>query len=311
MRILMLGNQRADYCSEVHYRKTFESMGHTIIFLQESEATGVDIIRNYNVDAFFWIHTHGWNTTGIDGALSFLKGKGVPTFGYHLDLYMGLKREPQLHEYVTKLDHFFTVDKLMADWLNGNTGTKGHYLPPGVFGPECYIAQPDRVKYPHDIVFTGSGNYHSEYPYRNKLINWLKETYGERFAHYGSGGLPGLRGHELNVMYASAKICIGDTLCKDFKYPYYFSDRLTETPGRGGFMIFPYIRGLEMMYSLGKEIISYPYEDFEWLKSTIDYYLIHDKEREVIRMAGHRRAKESHTYTNRMEFILETLNLIK
>lgn len=308
-RILILGNKRSDHCSEVHYWKTFLKMGHEVIFLQESEVSGVDIIRNSNVDCFFWIHTHGWATHGIEGALQFLKERGVVTFGYHLDLYMGLKRESQLHEYVTKLDHFFTVDKLMVDWLNENSNTKGHYLPPGVFEDECYIGKADYVKYPHEIIFTGSLNYHEEYPYRKKLINWLKETYGLSFGHYGGGGLPGLRGDELNNLYASAKIVIGDTLCKDFVYPYYFSDRLCEVPGRGGFMIFPYIRGLELMYDIGREIVSYKFGDFQQLRDLISLYLSDDKQREEIRLAGHRRAKASHTYTQRLQSLLDTLNL--
>lgn len=307
MRILILGNKRSDHCSEVHYWKTFLKMGHEVVFLQESEATGADIIRNSNVDAFFFIHTHGWVTPGIDGALEYLKEKGVPTFGYHLDLYFGLKREPQIHDYITKLQHFFTVDKLMADWLNENTQTKGCYLPAGCFEDESYMAESNREKYPHDIVFTGSATYHSEYPYRNVLINWLKETYGTKFAHYGGGGLPGLRGHELNVMYASSKIVIGDTLCKDFKYPFYFSDRAFEVPCRGGFMIFPKIQGIEIMYDENREMIFYEYNNFLQLKEKIDYYLSHEEEREAIRLAGHKRAKESHNYTRRMEFILETL----
>ncbi|NCX18210.1 MAG: glycosyltransferase family 1 protein [Acidimicrobiia bacterium] len=101
--------------------------------------------------------------------------------------------------------------------------------------------------------------------------------------------MPGLRGHELNVLYSSAKIVIGDTLCKNFNYPWYFSDRLTEVPCRGGFMIFPYIRGLEMMYDIGREIVTYKYDDFEALKFKIDYYLAHEKEREeiqVVQMSG-------------------------
>ena len=54
-----------------------------------------------------------------------------------------------------------------------------------------------------------------------------------------------IRGKELNDLYATAKVVVGDTLCKGFNYPYYFSDRLFETTGRGGFLIHPYIKGLE------------------------------------------------------------------
>lgn len=310
MKILFLGNFRVDHCSEVHYSKTLDKMGHTVIQMQESQTTGDDLIaaaRRYAPDYFFWVHTHGWPTPKLLEALAFFAGAGIVTFGYHLDLYMGLQREPQLHEYVTKLNHFFTVDKLMADYLNEHTATKGHYLPAGCFEDESYLAPADRKKYPHPIIFTGSKGYHPEYKYRPELIEWLHKTYGDMFAHYGGGGKQGLRGHELNVLYASAKIVIGDTLCKDFKYPFYFSDRAFEVPCRGGFMIFPNIKGIEFMYEVGKEIILYDYNNFDQLKEKIDYYLSNDNEREHIRIAGHIRAKGTHTYTQRLKQLLETL----
>lgn len=309
MTILFLGNFRVDYCSEVHYKKTLEKLGHTVIPLQESEVTKHNFagaVNTNKIDAFFWVHTHGWHTPDMDEILQFLKERGIITFGYHLDLYMGLARQPQIDDYVTKLDHFFTVDKMMADFLNGYTDTIGHYLPAGVFEDECYMAQPNYEKYPHRIVFTGSKNYHPEYPYRKELIEWLQKTYGNDFAHYGGGGKPGLRGHELNTLYASAKIVIGDTLCIGFKYPYYFSDRLFEVPGRGGFMIFPNIKGVEFMFNRD-ELITYDYNDFDQLRYLIKRYLQQDEKREEIRLAGHNRVKAAHTYTHRLKQVVETL----
>lgn len=310
MTILFLGNKRADYCSEVHYWKTFEKMGHDVVFLQESEATGDDIVNatnNNDIAFFFWIHTHGWATKKIDEALSELRKRNIPIVAYHLDLYFGLQRQPQIKDYVTKVDHFFTVDRMMADWLNAFSSTKGHYLPAGCFEDESYIAKPNKEKYPHDIVFTGSRNYHSEWPYRPQLIDWLKETFKERFAHYGGGGLPTLRGHELNVMYASSKIAIGDTLCKNFNYPWYISDRAFEQPCRGAFQIFPYVKGLEFFYNINSEIITYEYGNFSQLKQLIDYYLDHDELRERVRIQGHKRAKASHNYSVRLKQIIETI----
>lgn len=312
MRILFLGNFRVDYCSEVHYSKTLAKMGHKVIQLQESEATGSHIIaecRLHKPDYFFWVHTHGWNTPGIDDALSYMKACGITTFGYHLDLYTGLDRKPQMHDYVTKMNHFFTVDKLMADWLNEdpNSTTRGHYLPAGVFEDECYLAKPDYKRFPHEVVFTGAKGYHPEYPYRPQLIDWLHKTYGERFAHYGGGGRPVQRGADLNTLYASARVVVGDTLCIGFNYPYYFSDRLFEVPGRGGFMVFPFIKGVELMYNIPFELCTYTYGDFAELKHIIDMAIEDNGTRESVRDAGHKRVKESHTYTLRLKTILEIL----
>jgi len=309
MTILFLGNFRASHCSEVHYKQTLEKMGHSVIALQESEATGEDII-NYskNVDYFFFVHTHGWQTPGLNAALAWLKKIGVTTFGYHLDLYMGLERESAILDYPAKLDHFFTVDKLMADWLNTNTTTKGHYLPAGVFEEECYMAEPDYKKYPHPIVFTGAKGYHPEWPYRPQLIEWLQFNYGDMFAHYGNGGgKPTVRGHDLNTLYASAKIAVGDTLCKNFDYPYYSSDRYWESMGRGAFLIYPKITGLDLFCTDKKEVVYYRFGDFKQLRELIDYYLSANDEREAIRKAGHERVKSIGTYTVRLKQLLETL----
>lgn len=171
--------------------------------------------------------------------------------------------------------------------------------------------QRKNMYYLHDVIFVGSKGYHPEYSYRPKLINWLEETYGDKFARYaGDSEKYGLaRGERLNKLYASSKIAIGDSLCIGFKYPYYWSDRVYETLGRGGFMIHPYIKGMEEDFEAGKHLIFYEFGNFKNLKELIDYYLTHDEEREKIRLAGHEYVKENHTYRNRWQTILETLSL--
>lgn len=314
MNILFLGNFEAEYSSENYYLKTFEKLGHTVIKKQEGKCHYnflMSAYENNKIDLFFWVHTHGWGTPGIDQFLLWLREKKITSCAYHLDLYMGIQREVELfNDPFFKVDHFFTVDPQMARWLNEQDYmkyAKGHFLPAGVFETECVQVPPDRHKYPHEIIFTGSKGYHPEWPYRPQLIDWLHDTYGERFGHYGGGGKPGIRGLELNQLYTSAKIVIGDTLCKDFNYPYYSSDRLFEVIGRGGFMIYPKIKGLEDFYDHQDDIIYYPFGDFETLKSLIDFYLLHDDLRNIIRNRGFWRTKKEHTYTHRIQSMLGTL----
>jgi len=109
----------------------------------------------------------------------------------------------------------------------------------------------------------------------------------------------------LNQLYSDTKIVIGDTLCIGFDYPYYLSDRIFETTGRGGFIIHPYIKGIEDLFEIGKEIVTYQFGDFDDLFKKIDYYLKHDKEREAIRKAGFERTKRDHTYRQRWEQIIK------
>ena len=314
--IVFLGNFEVEYSSENHHAKSLEALGHTVEKLQERVAkTEVILHKALNSDLFIWVHTHGWKTTGritMDSVLLRLKKAGVPTITYHLDLWFGLDRQKDLKKdnFYKTIGHFFTVDKLMADWFNENTEVKGHFIPAGVYDKECYIHKDyDPNKFDHDIIFVGSKGYHPEYPYRPQLIDYLRETYGKRFLHVGGDGDTGtIRGDKLNKIYARSKVAIGDSLNIDFKYPYYTSDRLFESTGRGGFTIYPAIKGLEELFSTD-EIVFYEHGNLNDLKNKIDYYLSHDKEREEFRVRGHNKTKSTHTYVHRWQQILNELGV--
>jgi hypothetical protein len=175
-----------------------------------------------------------------------------------------------------------------------------------VFGEEVTYSP---AKIEHDVIFVGSKKYHTEWAYRPKLINWLEGTYKDRFEHYGNGGVKSVRGQELNDLYASTKVVVGDTLCINYDYPDYWSDRIYETLGRGGFLIHPYIPGIEKEFTDKEHVVFYEYNNFDQLKELIDYYLEHDDEREKIRLAGHQLVKNNYTYKHRWKSILETLGL--
>lgn len=311
MKITFVGNHGVSYSSENHHCLTLESMGHTVVRLQEGQATSEQILTEATKsDLLVFIHTHGWKTPGtltMSQVFDMLHKMGKPTLTYHLDLWLGLERQKDLEndDFYKSIGHFFTVDKLMADWFNENSNVKGHYLQAGVFDQECYI---DKSGGPHnDVIFVGSKGYHPEWPYRPQLINWLASSYSSRFKHFGGDGLGTVREAALNQLYGSSKIAVGDTLCIGFDYPYYWSDRVYETLGRGGFLIHPYIKGMEEHFEDKKHLVFYEYGNFEQLKELIDYYLEHEDERENIRLAGHEHVKAHHTYKQRWEKILDEI----
>lgn len=309
MKVAFLGNFRVPYTSENDYLWTMrERLGLEVVPLQETEASGEQVLETATgCDCLFWVHTHGWNTPGLamDAVLAELRAKGVPSFAYHLDLYMGIGRwrQYQGHPYMNGLGHFFTVDKLMADWLNANTQTKGHFVRAGVVERDCYLEERENTR---DVVFVGSYRYHHEWQYRPRLINWLRHTYGARFEHWGPQGQGLVRGSDLNRLYAETKVVVGDTLCPQFRYPYYTSDRAYEVLGRGGFLIHPRITGMDEELT-DAHLAHYTFNDWAGLKRTIDHYLAADDEREAIRRAGHEKVKADCTYTNRLAQIFEIL----
>ena len=249
-RVVFLGNFGVDYSSETHHANSIESLGHTVVRLQERRAKSKVILAEaLESDLFIWVHTHNWDTPGslsMEEVLIRLKQRGIPTVTYHLDLWFGLKRQKDLEQdsFYKTIGHFFATDKLMTDWFNQNTNVKGHFIPAGVYDKECYLHKNyDTNNFTQDVIFVGSKGYHPEWQYRPKLIDFLKETYGTKFTHVGGDGDTGtVRGHELNKTYAQSKIAVGDSLNIDFNYPYYSSDRLFESTGRGGFTIYPRIK---------------------------------------------------------------------
>jgi hypothetical protein len=315
-KIVFLGNFEVSYSSENHHAKSLEFLGHTVVKLQEKQAKSHVILdQALNSDLFIWVHTHGWETTGrisMDNVLIELKKAGVETITYHLDLWFGLERQKDLEQdnFYKTIGHFFTVDKLMADWFNENTEVKGHFLPAGVYDKECYIhSDYDTQNFEYDVIFVGSKRYHHEHKYRTELIDFLRKTYRKRFLHVGGDGDTGtVRGDELNRIYAKSKIAVGDSLNIGFDYPYYTSDRLFESTGRGGFTIYPEIKGLDE-YFMPDEVVFYKHGNLDDLKNKIDHYLENSLVRERIRVNGHNRTKKEHTYVHRWTEILKELDI--
>lgn len=309
MRLAFLGNFQVSYSSETHHARSLEKLGHSVVRLQEGRVPPErmrQVVSSCN--ALIWVHTHGWHNHGIEWVLDAVKKQGKPVIGYHLDLYYGIPQrlaDYQNDPYFRYVDHFFTVDGPLADWFNANTDVKGYYLPPGVVHDECELAQPDPRIEPLDVIFVGSLRYHQDWPYRGQLIGWLHANYPARFKLFGQDAGHVVRGRALNRVYANSKIVIGDSFNPGFNYGPYTSDRLTETLGRGGFLIYPRFPGIDDIVTDGEHYVGYDYNDWADLKEKIEYYLSHDEEREAIRKAGHEHVRDNHTYRHRWDTILK------
>lgn len=313
MQILYVGNFTQAHCTEVHLAATLEQLGHQVIRFQENQPDAINQLTQAIAQGNFqmFLFTRTWGETVQMHHLERLKEMGIPSVSYHLDLYVGLKREDGLdHDPFWRTEYVFTPDGDPASQaVFDRKGINHHYMKPGVYKGECYMAKPTLpFAYKHDVIFVGGGaptgeayEYgHSEWGYRGILLGFLRNTYGARYAKYGFPQET-IRNAELNQLYADSAVTVGDSLCLNFTHPYYWSDRVYETMGRGGFIIHPFIEGMQEEFTDKKNIVFYEYNNWEQLKELIDYYLAHGAEREAIRLAGHEFVKENATYTNRLQ----------
>jgi hypothetical protein len=307
MKIAYCGNFEPRHSTETHIARTLtEELGHDVIRLQENVMSVDDMLRiilSQQCDLFLYTRTWGFIGDGM-AFLDTLRKMGVPSASYHLDLYWGIQREKTVEgDPFWRTDYVFTPDG-GSDERFKQAGINHFYVKPGVFGKECVDGSLN-PKFKADVGFVGAlDSYHPEWlPYRQELKSFLVKSY-PLFRHW-PGNEPAVRNEDLNDLYASVDVIVGDSLCMNFNHPYYWSDRVYETIGRGGFLIMPYIKGLEEEFVDGETITFFNYNDWAGLKEKIDYYLANPTEREKIRTAGQAFVRENATYKQRLTQALE------
>lgn len=300
------GNHSVSFCTEQDLAWTFRDMGHQVLETQENQDTTEDVLKeclSHGVKLFIYVHTHGWQTPGkMDMAelILALRAKGIVTVSFHLDRYRGLNigdgRESRVGTHpFWHTDVVFTADGGNQEWFK-SCGVKHRWLPPAVV-KKWAIKGNYRADLAIDVAFVGARGYHPEYPFRERLIKFLEESYGERFRIFS-----GYREQSLNDLYASAKVVVGDSCFGGADR--YWSDRVPETLGRGGFLIHPASPGLSI-----PGLVTYQPGDLLDLQERIDYYLERPAERASLQSAAQAWVREHDTYTNRAQEILRTVGL--
>lgn len=314
MKIAYIGNFEPEHSTENHVKRAITNNAHDVVPYQERDVamwdkliedlrfgTGIDFIL--------------WTRTVWDPPISYDKMRvmqdaaraaGVPTVSFHLDRWWGLNREREVRESpFFKNDLVITADGGHDDlfWANG---TNHLWMSPGVSLDECERTPNVRPEFQHDIVFCGSSHgYHAEWSYRLELVRWLEGTFGTRLGVYPKDQ-PALRGQDLVDLYGSAKVMVGDS-CLNGNITNYWSDRIPETLGRGGFLIHPHVPGIEDYYTDGEHLVLYELGNFGQLKELIEYYVANDAARNVIAAAGKAHVMQNHTYERRVEQVIAAL----
>lgn len=310
-RIALWGNFGVPWTTETHVALSLESLGHTVIRLQEGTVRAVDFAERVIAEGCslaIWIQTYGLAVTGGTaeeryGALARLREAGIPTMGFHLDRFWDVKdgradRIPT--EPFFRTDLLATADEGGGRWQE--QGINAVWSPPGIYHGEAVRGTPRR-EYRSPVVFVGSwrGVYHPEWTHRRELVQHLQTRWRHECAFWPRG--EAVRGQNLIDLYASVDIVVGDSFMTPGSYAFH-SDRIPETLGRGAFLVHPYNPGLETLYEDGKHLRYWPLGDWAELDRLIRYYLDHPEERQAIADAGQRHVQESHTYRERMKRLL-------
>lgn len=321
MRFAYIGNFEPEHSTENHVRTALERVGHEVVALQENDASTWQrrpFWEHGRPDVILWTRT-GWDWPSCTGwsweracesqraMLDGANNEHIPTVGLHLDRWWGLDRQGQVHD-----EPFFECDLVVTadggheqEWRDA--GVNHAWLPPAVLLAECEREgriEPGLARTP--VVWVGSWrSYHAEWlPYRQALINALRRRYRRQLGLFPRG--KSIRGAELSNLYASAKVVVGDS-CLAGGATRYWSDRIPEVIGRGGFLVHPEVEGLEEHFTPGLHLETYPLGDFDALCSIIDRYLDDGPRRDGIRSAGREWVMEHHTYERRMGQLVQLL----
>jgi hypothetical protein len=234
--------------------------------------------------------------------LAQLRASGIKTCSFHLDRFWGLnildKREERIGTHpFWKTDVVFTADGGNDERFK-ERGVNHVWLPPAVVERDCYFGSPS-LQFNSPVAFTGADGYHPEYQFRPRLVSRLREKYGTNFRLYS-----GIREKALNDLYASVRVLVGDSCFAGSDR--YWSDRVPETIGRGGFLIYPETPGLVI-----PSLVTYQPGNIEDLFAKVDYWMDDDRNAERIqrRNEAHEFVKANHTYTNRMQTLLQMMEI--
>lgn len=311
LRLAWVGNGNHPWCSEIHFTKSMESLGHSVLFLQENELdwrTLPGTVAAQGIQAVFWTRTWPAEMDVVLPALKELAAMGVPTVSYHLDRWFGLDRQHQVDD-----QPFFRTDLVVSpddSPLWPEHGVNHFWLPPGVYGPECEPVPPNPRRWPYDVVFVGSHPYpHPEWAkYRSDLLAAFSRAFRGRFGVLPRRGVP-IRGRDLQELYATVPVVLGDS-CLAGESHLYHSDRIPETVGRGGLLIHPYVKGLfdGETYQRGVHFLTYTLGDFAEAVDLARWGLAHPDEAMAIRTDGRGHVLEHHTYERRMGQVLGHLD---
>lgn len=275
---------------EEYIARGFEALGHTVGRIDEASKYR-QIISDIDYFKPDFVIFAKFRQPFAQDVIDYCKTKGIKTVCWVFDLYFGYNRQHQLKLPSFRADYVFTTDGGDHDW--SIYGINHQVVRQGIYKPECVLEKGEKI---YDVLFVGSFNpYNKE---RNRILDLVNADFSLKWI--GKNNDNEIRGMKLNRLYAEAKVVVGDSVYS----PHYWSNRVVETLGRGGFLIHVEVEGIKEAYP---HLVTYKRGDYDDLKEKIEYYLKNDAERERIIKLNHKWVLDNYTCEKQCEKICQNL----
>lgn len=223
--------------------------------------------------------------------------RDIPTVCWCWDLYWGLRevRPTQFNS-----DLLLTTDGGHQEAFE-KAGYTHQVLRQGIHAPEAVAhARSPKHRFSHDVAFVGGAG-HGYHPSRTELVQWLGDTYGEKFTW-----IRNTYGLALNRLLSKVKVVVGDSYPTE--HGHYWSNRVYEITGRGGVLIHPHVAGLANEFDPCREIPQYSRGNYGDLRLLLEGLLEDGERREAVRAASFQRCRTEYTYERRVETLLKIVS---
>lgn len=294
-KIFFVGDFQTSYSSELYILKSLRELGHEVKAFQEQQGVnGQRLAGTVIMGGYDFVLGSKFRIDNAKLFIAMLKENGVKTVSWLFDLYLDLPPEMgavrSIKEAPFMCDYVFMSDGGHDEEFKD---MNRFVLRQGIFQEEAKMLKPD---YEIDVAFIGSRTYNK----RIDLVNFLRKRYGSDFRHFGYNA-PLVRGMDLNKLLSKVRVVVGDSVPSDN----YWSNRVYEILGRGGFLLHPKVKGLEKEFEYFKHLVPFEHSNYEQLGEIIDHYISHDEEQEKIRRAGFKFCKSNYTYKIRSKQLVD------
>ncbi len=279
--------------NEEYIARSFEMVGCEVLRVPETHPSAFSVVMDYKPD---FVLTAKFNVLRGNFILEQFRNHKIPTVSWTFDLYWDYTRESRIHtDGCFKTDLVITTDGGHDDrWES--VGIRHRCVRQGIYKPECKIV-PGIKK--HNLIFVGSANPNNKG--RSKILSLLSQRYQLRW--FGRDNSDEVRGMQLNELYGKTRVVVGDSV----ESPHYWSNRVVETLGRGGFLIHKNVPGIKEEYP---DLVTYETE--EELFDKVFQYMSDDVSREEIVQKNFKHVLKNYTMDKKcLEVLSHYEDLIK